>query len=53
MATLDHLSNGRAAWNIVTSFQEAEARNFGRNDQLSREQRYDRADEFMQVACKL
>jgi len=53
LATLDHLSNGRAAWNIVTSFQEAEARNFGRNDQLSREQRYDRADEFMQVACKL
>ena len=53
MATLDHLSSGRAAWNIVTSFQEAEARNFGRNDQLSREQRYDRADEFMQVACKL
>jgi alkanesulfonate monooxygenase SsuD/methylene tetrahydromethanopterin reductase-like flavin-dependent oxidoreductase (luciferase family) len=53
MATLDHLSNGRSAWNIVTSFQEAEARNFGRNDQLSREQRYDRADEFMQVACKL
>ncbi len=53
MATLDHLSNGRAAWNIVTSFQEAEARNFGRNDQLSREQGYDRADEFMQVSCKL
>jgi FMN-dependent oxidoreductase (nitrilotriacetate monooxygenase family) len=53
MATLDHLSNGRAAWNIVTSFQDAEARNFGRSEQLSREQRYDRADEFMQVACAL
>jgi FMN-dependent oxidoreductase (nitrilotriacetate monooxygenase family) len=53
LATLDHLSNGRAAWNIVTSFQEAEARNFGRSEQLSREQRYDRADEFMQVACDL
>nr|WP_294510195.1 LLM class flavin-dependent oxidoreductase [uncultured Rhodopila sp.] len=53
MATLDHLSNGRAAWNIVTSFQDAEARNFGRTEQLSREQRYDRADEFMQVACAL
>ena len=52
-ATLDHLSNGRAAWNIVTSFQDAEARNFGRTDQLPREQRYDRADEFMEVACAL
>jgi alkanesulfonate monooxygenase SsuD/methylene tetrahydromethanopterin reductase-like flavin-dependent oxidoreductase (luciferase family) len=53
MATLDHLSGGRAAWNIVTSFQEAEARNFGRDEQLSREQRYDRADEFMEVVCAL
>src|SRR5579872_1880765 len=53
MATLDHLSGGRAAWNIVTSFQQAEASNFGLQDQLSRDERYDRADEFMQVACKL
>jgi FMN-dependent oxidoreductase (nitrilotriacetate monooxygenase family) len=53
LATLDHLSNGRAAWNIVTSFQEAEAHNFGRNEQVPRDQRYDRADEFMQVACEL
>jgi FMN-dependent oxidoreductase (nitrilotriacetate monooxygenase family) len=53
MATLDHLSNGRAAWNIVTSFQQAEARNFGSDDQLSHDQRYDRADEFMEVACAL
>jgi FMN-dependent oxidoreductase (nitrilotriacetate monooxygenase family) len=53
MATLDHLSGGRAAWNIVTSFQEAEARNFGREEQLSRDRRYDRADEFMEVACAL
>ncbi len=53
MATLDHLSGGRAAWNIVTSFQEAEARNFGCNEQLSRERRYDRADEFMEVVCAL
>ena len=53
LATLDHLSNGRAAWNIVTSFQEAEARNFGRVEQLAREERYDRADEFMEVTCRL
>lgn len=53
MATLDHLSEGRAAWNIVTSFQQAEANNFGLTDQLSRDERYDRADEFLGVTCKL
>jgi FMN-dependent oxidoreductase (nitrilotriacetate monooxygenase family) len=53
MATLDHLSGGRAAWNIVTSFQDSEARNFGRSQQFAREQRYDRADEFLEVTCKL
>jgi FMN-dependent oxidoreductase (nitrilotriacetate monooxygenase family) len=53
MATLDHLSAGRAAWNIVTSFQQAEASNFGLTEQLSRDERYDRADEFLDVACKL
>lgn len=53
LATLDHLSGGRVAWNIVTSFQKAEANNYGRSDQLSREERYDRADEFLDVTCKL
>jgi FMN-dependent oxidoreductase (nitrilotriacetate monooxygenase family) len=52
-ATLDHLSAGRAAWNVVTSFQDAEARNFGREQQNPRERRYDRADEFLEVVCKL
>lgn len=53
LATLDHLSAGRAAWNIVTSFQKAEARNFGLEEHLSREDRYDRADEFVEVCGKL
>ncbi|TYL85778.1 LLM class flavin-dependent oxidoreductase [Bradyrhizobium cytisi] len=53
LATLDHLSGGRAAWNIVTSFQEAEARNFGLTEQLSRDGRYERADEFLEVVTKL
>jgi len=52
-ATLDHLSGGRAAWNVVTSFQDAEARNFGREQQNPRERRYDRADEFLRVATRL
>jgi FMN-dependent oxidoreductase (nitrilotriacetate monooxygenase family) len=53
LATLDHISGGRAAWNIVTSFQDAEARNFGLKGQLSRAERYDRADEFLEVAVAL
>ena len=53
LATLDHLSAGRAAWNIVTSFQAAEARNFGLEEHLSRDARYDRADEFVDVCGKL
>jgi FMN-dependent oxidoreductase (nitrilotriacetate monooxygenase family) len=53
IATLDHLSGGRAAWNIVTSFQDAEARNFSRDQHIPREKRYDRADEFLEVTHKL
>jgi FMN-dependent oxidoreductase (nitrilotriacetate monooxygenase family) len=53
MATLDHLSGGRAAWNIVTSFQDSEARNFGLARQFAREERYDRADEFLEVTNNL
>lgn len=53
IATLDHLSAGRAAWNIVTSFQDAEARNFSRDQHIPRDRRYDRADEFLEVTHKL
>ena len=53
LATLDHLTAGRAAWNIVTSFQQAEAQNFGLEQHLSRDARYDRADEFVEVCGKL
>lgn len=52
-ATLDHLSAGRAAWNVVTSFQDAEARNFSKREQIPRNRRYDRADEFLEVVFKL
>lgn len=52
-ATLDHLSAGRAAWNVVTSFQDAEARNFSRDVQIPRDKRYDRADEFLEVVHQL
>jgi FMN-dependent oxidoreductase (nitrilotriacetate monooxygenase family) len=52
-ASLDHLSGGRAGWNIVTTAGEAAARNFGLEDQPLHKARYERADEFLDVATKL
>ncbi|MFC3743015.1 LLM class flavin-dependent oxidoreductase [Paractinoplanes deccanensis] len=52
-ASLDHLSGGRAGWNIVTTAGDAAARNFGLDDQPLHRSRYERADEFLQVATKL
>ena len=51
--TLDHLSNGRAAWNVVTSMNDGEALNFGIESHLDHYRRYDRADEFMELIGKL
>lgn len=48
-ATLDHMTGGRAAWNVVTSLNDGEARNFGHDALLAHDDRYDRADEFMEV----
>lgn len=48
-ATLDLMTKGRAAWNIVTSLNDSEAANFGRVEHLAHDQRYDRADEFVEV----
>ncbi len=52
-ASLDHLSGGRAGWNIVTSGNVAEARNFGREEHLEHALRYERASEFLDVTKKL
>jgi FMN-dependent oxidoreductase (nitrilotriacetate monooxygenase family) len=52
-ATLDHLSAGRAAWNVVTSMNDAEALNFGIPEHLEHDLRYDRADEFVELATAL
>ena len=49
-ASLDHLSDGRAAWNVVTSNHSAEAYNFSRDEHLLHSLRYERAREFIQVA---
>jgi FMN-dependent oxidoreductase (nitrilotriacetate monooxygenase family) len=48
-ATLDLMTNGRAAWNVVTSVNDGEALNMGRDEHLPHDLRYDRADEFMEV----
>ncbi|WPO99926.1 LLM class flavin-dependent oxidoreductase [Pseudomonas sp. HR96] len=48
-ASLDHLSGGRAGWNLVTSDAAAEALNFGREAHLGHAERYSRAREFEQV----
>jgi FMN-dependent oxidoreductase (nitrilotriacetate monooxygenase family) len=52
-ATLDHISAGRAAWNVVTSMNDGEALNFGNVPHLAHDERYDRADQFMEVAFGL
>jgi FMN-dependent oxidoreductase (nitrilotriacetate monooxygenase family) len=48
-ATVDLMSGGRAAWNVVTSVNDGEAQNLGRQEHLAHDARYDRADEFMEV----
>jgi alkanesulfonate monooxygenase SsuD/methylene tetrahydromethanopterin reductase-like flavin-dependent oxidoreductase (luciferase family) len=46
---MDLMLKGRAAWNIVTSLNDAEGANFGRDEHMGHDARYDRADEFMDV----
>lgn len=53
LATLDHLTRGRIGWNIVSSTSSAEARNFGLDDLPAHDERYERADEYMEVCSRL
>lgn len=52
-STLDHLTDGRVAWNIVTSYLDGAARNLGLTRQMSHDQRYDLAAEAIDVCYKL
>ncbi|OEJ23641.1 monooxygenase [Streptomyces agglomeratus] len=52
-ASLDHISGGRAGWNIVTSGTVNEARNFGQDEHMEHGLRYERAREFVEVATRL
>src|SRR6187455_1133425 len=51
--SLDHISNGRVGWNIVTSWLATAARNYGGTGQVSHADRYARGEEFMTVVKAL
>jgi FMN-dependent oxidoreductase (nitrilotriacetate monooxygenase family) len=53
MSTLDHLTNGRIGWNIVTGYLDSAARAMGLDRQQQHDDRYDLADEYMQVVTRL
>lgn len=48
-SSIDHLSKGRSGWNVVTSYYEAEAKNFNQDKHLDHSLRYERASEFVEV----
>lgn len=52
-ASLDLISGGRGGWNLVTSASDASARNFNLDNQVAHADRYERAEEFIDVAIKL
>ncbi|MDK4718211.1 LLM class flavin-dependent oxidoreductase [Rhizobium sp. CNPSo 3968] len=53
MSTLDHLTDGRVGWNIVTGYLDSAARALGQDAQAEHDSRYDRADEYLEVLYKL
>lgn len=53
MSTLDHLTKGRIGWNIVTSYLPNAARNFGLDAEIPHDERYRRAEEYLDVLYKL
>src|ERR1700722_14121755 len=53
MSTLDHLTKGRVGWTIATSSLPNAARNFGYDDEVDHDHRYEIADEYLEVLYKL
>jgi long-chain alkane monooxygenase len=53
MSSLDHLTNGRIGWNIVTGYLDSAARGMGFDAQMAHDDRYDLAEEYMQVVYAL
>ncbi|WP_239614830.1 LLM class flavin-dependent oxidoreductase [Cohnella mopanensis] len=52
-STLDHLTKGRVAWNVVTSYLPNAALNYGLDEMIKHDDRYELADEFLEVVYKL
>jgi FMN-dependent oxidoreductase (nitrilotriacetate monooxygenase family) len=52
-STLDHLTNGRIGWNVVAAGSQAGAACFGKNSVLNHSERYDQAEEFLEVSYRL
>lgn len=52
-STLDHLTRGRIAWNVVTSYLPDANANFGIGEQMEHDTRYERAEEYLEVVYKL
>ncbi|NLP63629.1 LLM class flavin-dependent oxidoreductase [Paraburkholderia sacchari] len=52
-STLDHLTQGRIGWNIVTGYLDSAARAMGLSEQLPHDERYERADEYLDVLYEL
>ena len=53
LGTLDHFSSGRIAWNIVTATSDAAAQNYGLDQQIEHDLRYDMADEYVECVSQL
>jgi alkanesulfonate monooxygenase len=53
MSTLDHLTDGRIGWNIVTGYLDSAARGAGRDKQVAHDDRYAIAEDYMEVVYKL
>jgi dimethyl-sulfide monooxygenase len=53
LSTLDHLTKGRVAWNVVSSYLNSAALNIGMDKQIAHDERYDMAEEYMEVMYKL
>jgi long-chain alkane monooxygenase len=53
VSTLDHLTKGRVAWNVVTSYLESGARNFGQSALPAHDERYAIADEYLDIVYRL
>jgi len=53
LSTLDHITGGRFAWNVVTGYLPDAAKNFGLNEQIKHDDRYELAEEFLEVLYHL